>query len=350
MADVGNLKYVVSDTSINMASHLTGIYVVDVFHRLTMCANTTRTHRYAPQPLSERLRLLILRLPLRGMASAFLSWASRDSLISCKYVSTADLCATQSLLNSILHEASHAPHGHSYSDQGAGSEGADRSAMEGSGTGDIAAGAKSGAASNGSNPDAKNIDGKDASSSSGNSSADGGSGGILLNSGTRIGMGLKLGLVHFAEDVEGDEWRMSVQNSARRSSGVPDSPFDSIFQLRAALIPTFPVDFDSNTTTPSSSTPYIPTPTTPYIPINPEEVMSVLHALEEKAEDSDGEKEEERFGDRPSEVPNSASMSIATSGLCSPIGTGGISLTDTVSEQSLRASLASRAARSRRAS
>ena len=263
---------------------------------------------------------------------------------------TADLCATQSILNSILHKASHAPNGHSYSDQGAGSEGADRSGMEGSGTGDSAAGSKSGVANNGSNPDAKNVDGKDASSNGGNSSADGGSGGILLNSGTRIGMGLKLGLVHFAEDVEGDEWRMSVQNSARRSSGIPDSPFDSIFQLRAALIPTFPVDFDSNTTTPSSSTPYIPTPTTPYIPINPEEVMSVLHALEEKAEDSDGEKEEERFGDRPSEVPNSASMSIATSGLCSPIGTGGISLSDTVSEQSLRASLANRAARSRRAS
>ena len=233
------------------------------------------------------------------------------------------------------------------------SESGDRGARDGPGTGDFAAGATSGAASNCGNPDANSINGKgnftDTSNNGGNSSADGVSGGILLNSGTRIGMGLKLGLVHFADDVEGDEWRMSVQNSARRS-GIPDSPFDSIFQLRQALNPTFPVDFDSNTTTPSSSTPYIPTPTTPYIPINPEEVMSVLHALEEKAEDSDGEKEEERFGDRPSEVPNSASMSIATSGLCSPIGSGGILLTDTVSEQSLRASLASRAARTRRAS
>lgn len=204
-----------------------------------------------------------------------------------------------------------------------------------------------------SNIDGASVDVKgnygDRSSSSGGgsgmeSSTESATGGILLNSGKRIGMGLKLGLVKFAEDVDADEeWRMSVQNSARKSSGISDSPFDSIFQLRQALNPTFPVDFDSNTTTPSSSTPYIPTPSTPYIPINAEEVMSVLNALEEKGEDSDAEKEE----DRAFEFSNSSTVSITVSGICSPVGS--IPTSDTVSEQSLRASLASRAARSRRA-
>jgi hypothetical protein len=203
------------------------------------------------------------------------------------------------------------------------------------------------------NTDGVNVDAKgnygDRSSSSGGGSGiegstEGTTGGILLNSGRRIGMGLKLGLVKFAEDVDADEeWRMSVQNSARKNSGISDSPFDSIFQLRQALNPTFPVDFDSNTTTPSSSTPYIPTPSTPYIPINAEEVMSVLNALEEKGEDSDAEKEE----DRAFEFSNSSTVSITVSGICSPVGS--IPNSDAVSEQSLRASLASRAARSRRA-
>jgi hypothetical protein len=238
--------------------------------------------------------------------------------------------------------------------QGAGIEGNGVASSESSGNG---AGAEGRVKSEGKpgedgNTDGGNADAKgnfgDRSSSSGGGSGEGGTegttGGILLNSGRRIGMGLKLGLVKFAEDVDADEeWRMSVQNSARKNSGISDSPFDSIFQLRQALNPTFPVDFDSNTTTPSSSTPYIPTPSTPYIPINAEEVMSVLNALEEKGEDSDAEKEE----DRAFEFSNSSTVSITVSGICSPVGS--IPNSDAVSEQSLRASLASRAARSRRA-
>lgn len=209
---------------------------------------------------------------------------------------------------------------------------------------------------NGSNGIGKGgIDGQDPGTNGGTGVvgevAEGVAGGILLNSGRRIGMGLKLGLVHFSEDVDAEEeWRMSVQNSARKLHGTTDSPYDSIFQLRQALNPTFPVDFDSNTTTPSSSTPYIPTQTTPYIPINAEEVMSVLNALEERAEDSDGERDD---GDEPVTFTHSNMHSMTTSltasGMCSPLGTTSTS-TSTISEQNFKATLASRAARSRRAS
>ena len=118
-------------------------------------------------------------------------------------------------------------------------------------------------------------------------------GGILLNSGRRVGLGLKLGgLVHFAEEVDGEEeWRMSVQSSAFNSArrGVSDSPYENIFQLRQALNPTFPVDFDSATTTPGLSTPYIPSPYTPYVPIDTAAVVIVLNSLEEKCEEESEE-------------------------------------------------------------
>ena len=211
---------------------------------------------------------------------------------------------------------------------------------------------------NGSNGTGKGgVDGKDPGTNGGTGVvvgevAEGVAGGILLNSGRRIGMGLKLGLVHFSEDVDAEEeWRMSVQNSARKMVGTTDSPYDSIFQLRQALIPTFPVDFDSNTTTPSSSTPYIPTPTTPYIPINAEEVMSVLNALEEKAEDSDGERDDDEPVTFTHSNMHSMTTSLTASGMCSPLATTSSSTsTSTISEQNFKATLASRAARSRRAS
>ena len=147
-------------------------------------------------------------------------------------------------------------------------------------------------------------------------------GGILLNSGKRVGMGLKLsGLVHFAEEVDADdEWRMSVQNSAFNSArkGINDQPYENIFQLRQALNPTFPVDFDSATTTPGPSTPYIPSPYTHHVPIDTAAVVIVLNSLEEKCEEEESEGEgkdgeEDDNGDTIGEVLLLPSSSISSS-------------------------------------
>lgn len=138
-------------------------------------------------------------------------------------------------------------------------------------------------------------DGTSSSSGSGSENAtDGASGSILLNSGRRVGMGLKLGgIVHFSGEVDADEeWRMSVQNStvnsARRSG---ESPFENIFQLRQALNPTFPENFDSTGTTPGPSTPFINSPYAPYVPIDTAAVISVLNTLDEKGEEEESDDE-----------------------------------------------------------
>lgn len=122
-------------------------------------------------------------------------------------------------------------------------------------------------------------------------------GSILLNNGTRVGMGLKLGgVVQFADSTEDDEGKMSLQNSALSSAlnsarrGI-DSPYDSIFQLRQSLYPLFPVDFDSNTSTtcgtPSLQTPLSHTPSVngSYVPLDATAVVIVLNSLEEKCEE-----------------------------------------------------------------
>ena len=136
-------------------------------------------------------------------------------------------------------------------------------------------------------------------------------------------MGLKLGgLVHFANEVDADdEWRMSVQSSAFNSArrGVGDSLNENIFQLRQALNPTFPVDFDSATTTPGPSTPYIPSPYTPYVPIDTAAVVIVLNSLEEKCEEEseeEGKDDDEDVGDAVEEdVLVSGSTNIRQDGL-----------------------------------
>ena len=99
VADADNLRYVTFDALISTILLFTLSYV-NIICRLTMCANTTRTSRFAPRPLREHLRSLILRLLRLGMGSAFSSWASRDSLISCKYVSATDLHASLLFLRS----------------------------------------------------------------------------------------------------------------------------------------------------------------------------------------------------------------------------------------------------------